>query len=150
MLATYYTSLGLPKQEPCSFLSFLYKLALALHRLEAATRNAMHIAFAVYVINIPILFTQVHYILNELVMGGMVLETSMTEIITRIEEQNKIEKQEVSMHISVCVHMHTHSKKITSNSLVKARAHILTLISMGIILNNAHSLAVMTSTIMSF
>ena len=28
-------------------------------------------------------------------MGGMVLETNMTEIITRIEEQNKLEKQEV-------------------------------------------------------
>ncbi|EEC03829.1 Ap-3 complex subunit sigma, putative [Ixodes scapularis] len=38
---------------------------------------------------------KVHYILNELVMGGMVLETNMTEIITRIEDQSKIEKQEV-------------------------------------------------------
>lgn len=28
-------------------------------------------------------------------MGGMVLETNMTEIISRIEEQNKLEKQEV-------------------------------------------------------
>lgn len=40
---------------------------------------------------------QVHYILNELVMGGMVLETNMTEIITRIDDQNKLEKQEVSI-----------------------------------------------------
>lgn len=38
---------------------------------------------------------QVHLILNELVMGGMVLETNMTEIMLRIEEQNKIEKEEV-------------------------------------------------------
>jgi len=38
---------------------------------------------------------QVHYILSELVMGGMVLETNMTEILTRIEEQTRIEKQEV-------------------------------------------------------
>lgn len=38
---------------------------------------------------------KVHYILNELVMGGMVLETNMTEILTRIEDQNKLEKQEV-------------------------------------------------------
>ncbi|KAK0093284.1 hypothetical protein PV326_013904 [Microctonus aethiopoides] len=37
---------------------------------------------------------RVHYILNELVMGGMVLETNMTEILTRIEDQNKLEKQE--------------------------------------------------------
>jgi hypothetical protein len=29
-------------------------------------------------------------------MGGMVLETNMSEILTRIEEQNKLEKQEVS------------------------------------------------------
>ena len=28
-------------------------------------------------------------------MGGMVLETNMTEILTHIEAQNKIEKQEV-------------------------------------------------------
>lgn len=41
------------------------------------------------------LFLQVHYILNELVMGGMVLETNMTEIIARIEDQSRIEKQEV-------------------------------------------------------
>ncbi|KAG8252469.1 AP-3 complex subunit sigma-1 [Homalodisca vitripennis] len=37
---------------------------------------------------------KVHYILNELVMGGMVLETNMTEILSRIEDQNKMEKQE--------------------------------------------------------
>jgi len=29
-------------------------------------------------------------------MGGMVLETNMMEILTRIEEQNKLEKEEVS------------------------------------------------------
>ena len=28
-------------------------------------------------------------------MGGMVLETNMTEIMLRIEEQNKLEKEEV-------------------------------------------------------
>ena len=38
---------------------------------------------------------QVHHILNEIVMGGMVLETNMTEILTHIEAQNKLEKQEV-------------------------------------------------------
>lgn len=40
---------------------------------------------------------KVHYILAELVMGGMVLETNMTEIITRIEEQAKLEKQEAGI-----------------------------------------------------
>lgn len=32
-------------------------------------------------------------------MGGMVLETNMTEILSRIEDQNKMEKQEVSFWI---------------------------------------------------
>ena len=41
--------------------------------------------------------SQVHWILNELVMGGMVLETNMSEIMLRIEEQNKIEKEEVRL-----------------------------------------------------
>ena len=43
---------------------------------------------------------KVHYILNELVMGGMVLETNMTEILTRIEEQNKIGKRNFQFKIS--------------------------------------------------
>ena len=30
-------------------------------------------------------------------MGGMVLETNMTEIMLRIEEQNKMEKEEVRL-----------------------------------------------------
>lgn len=37
---------------------------------------------------------KVQYILQEIVMGGMVLETNMSEILTHIEAQNKIEKQE--------------------------------------------------------
>lgn len=36
----------------------------------------------------------VHHILNELVMGGMVLQTNMNEILARIEDQNKIQKAE--------------------------------------------------------
>lgn len=36
-------------------------------------------------------------------MGGMVLETSMSEIITRIEEQNAMEKQEVSWKNNVLI-----------------------------------------------
>ena len=43
------------------------------------------------------LYLQVHHILNEIVMGGMVLETNTAEIITRIEEQSKLEKSEVSV-----------------------------------------------------
>ncbi|CAG0912671.1 unnamed protein product [Notodromas monacha] len=40
---------------------------------------------------------KVHYILNELVMGGMVLETNVSEIVSRIEEQNKLEKDEAGL-----------------------------------------------------
>ncbi|ESN92823.1 hypothetical protein HELRODRAFT_69335 [Helobdella robusta] len=40
---------------------------------------------------------KVHCILSELCIGGMVLETNMTEILTRIEEQNKIEKLEAGL-----------------------------------------------------
>lgn len=38
---------------------------------------------------------QVHNILAEMVMGGMVLETNMNEIVTQIDAQNKLEKSEV-------------------------------------------------------
>jgi len=37
---------------------------------------------------------KVQYILQEIVMGGMVLETNMSEILTHIDAQTKIEKQE--------------------------------------------------------
>ncbi|KAL7062584.1 hypothetical protein AAHC03_067 [Spirometra sp. Aus1] len=37
---------------------------------------------------------KVHYLLNELVVGGMVLETHISEIVSHYEEQNKLEKQE--------------------------------------------------------
>ncbi|XP_010815251.1 AP-3 complex subunit sigma-2 isoform X1 [Bos javanicus] len=37
---------------------------------------------------------QVHYILQEVVMGGMVLETNMNEIVAQIEAQNRLEKSE--------------------------------------------------------
>ena len=33
-------------------------------------------------------------------MGGMVLETNMSEIMLRIEEQNKIEKEEVTVEMT--------------------------------------------------
>ncbi|XP_070500522.1 AP-3 complex subunit sigma-2 [Chironomus tepperi] len=39
----------------------------------------------------------VHYILNELVMGGMVLQTNMNEILARIEDQSKIQKAEAGI-----------------------------------------------------
>uniref|UniRef100_A0A2I3G1H9 AP complex subunit sigma n=4 Tax=Catarrhini TaxID=9526 RepID=A0A2I3G1H9_NOMLE len=38
---------------------------------------------------------KVHYILQEVVMGGMVLETNMNEIVAQIEAQNRLEKSEL-------------------------------------------------------
>ncbi|KAJ8305167.1 hypothetical protein KUTeg_017279 [Tegillarca granosa] len=52
-----------------------------------------YIVFCVFVL----ILQKVHYILSELVMGGMVLETNMTEILTRIDEQNKLEKSEAGI-----------------------------------------------------
>ena len=46
-------------------------------------------------------FIQVHFILQEIVMGGMVLETNMSEILTHIEAQNKLEKSEVRCFFKV-------------------------------------------------
>uniref|UniRef100_A0A9J8BT57 AP complex mu/sigma subunit domain-containing protein n=2 Tax=Cyprinus carpio TaxID=7962 RepID=A0A9J8BT57_CYPCA len=40
---------------------------------------------------------QVHNILAEMVMGGMVLETNMSEIITQAEAHNKMEKSEAGI-----------------------------------------------------
>ncbi|NWZ18942.1 AP3S2 protein, partial [Asarcornis scutulata] len=37
---------------------------------------------------------KVHYILQEVVIGGMVLETNMNEIVAQAEAQNKLEKAE--------------------------------------------------------
>lgn len=42
-------------------------------------------------------FDKVQYILQELCMGGMVLETNMNEIVARIEEMNKLEKSEAGI-----------------------------------------------------
>ena len=39
-------------------------------------------------------------------MGGMVLETNMTEIMLRIEEQNKIEKEEVRNYVLILEAQH--------------------------------------------
>lgn len=45
------------------------------------------------------MFSEIHifHILDELVMGGMVLQTNMNEILARIEDQNKIQKAEAGI-----------------------------------------------------
>ncbi|XP_043934233.1 AP-3 complex subunit sigma-2 isoform X2 [Protopterus annectens] len=40
---------------------------------------------------------QVHYILQEVVMGGMVLETNMNEIVSQVDAQSKLEKSEAGL-----------------------------------------------------
>uniref|UniRef100_A0A3Q2EG40 Adaptor related protein complex 3 subunit sigma 1 n=2 Tax=Cyprinodon variegatus TaxID=28743 RepID=A0A3Q2EG40_CYPVA len=40
---------------------------------------------------------KVHHILAEMVMGGMVLETNMNEIIMQVDAQNKMEKSEAGI-----------------------------------------------------
>nr|CAB3222297.1 AP-3 complex subunit sigma-2-like [Phallusia mammillata] len=40
---------------------------------------------------------KVHHILSEIVMGGMVLETNMNEIVTKFLEQDKLEKSEAGL-----------------------------------------------------
>ena len=37
---------------------------------------------------------RVHHLVNEIVMGGMVLETSMVEVLTHVNQQLKIEKED--------------------------------------------------------
>lgn len=41
-----------------------------------------------------------HQVLDELVMGGMVLQTNMADILCRLQEQNKMQKAEVK--ITIC------------------------------------------------
>ncbi|RDD47626.1 AP-3 complex subunit sigma-2 [Trichoplax sp. H2] len=40
---------------------------------------------------------KVHYILAEIVMGGMVLETNMTDVLTHLDAQAKTEKSEAGI-----------------------------------------------------
>jgi len=47
-------------------------------------------------------------------MGGMVLETNMTEILSRIEEQNKLEKQEVKEIFNYKLYVRTVLNKIVT------------------------------------
>uniref|UniRef100_H3B448 Adaptor related protein complex 3 subunit sigma 1 n=1 Tax=Latimeria chalumnae TaxID=7897 RepID=H3B448_LATCH len=46
---------------------------------------------------------KVHNILAEMVMGGMVLETNMNEIVTQIDAQNKLEKSELLTFLAISI-----------------------------------------------
>lgn len=57
---------------------------------------------------------KVHFILNEMVMGGMVLETSLQEIVSRFHEQEKIVKQEVKFVVNCMFAMVSFRKKLAN------------------------------------
>ena len=44
-------------------------------------------------------FKQVHHVLDEIVMGGMVLETNIQSILMSVSEMNKLEQASVKMTI---------------------------------------------------
>ena len=46
---------------------------------------------------------RVHNILQELCMGGMVLETNMSEILTHVDAQTKLEKSETTATTTIRV-----------------------------------------------
>lgn len=66
---------------------------------------------------------KVHHILNELVMGGMVLETNMNDILYHVEEQSKLERQESGLiqkaikgiPVTASLAKQSFTKTITSN-----------------------------------
>lgn len=47
-----------------------------------------------------------------MVMGGMVLETNMNEIVTQIDAQNKLEKSEVRMESALVTEGGKHDHKL--------------------------------------
>ena len=42
---------------------------------------------------------KVHYVLDEICMGGMVLETNIQHILTSINEMNKLEQQSLKVNV---------------------------------------------------
>lgn len=49
-----------------------------------------------------------HYILNEIVTGGLVAETAIPNILKAFEEQKKLEKNEVSIFYYVTCNLFLH------------------------------------------
>ena len=55
---------------------------------------------------------RVHNILQEICTGGMVLETNMSEILTHVEAQNRLEKSEATAVTTLKVGAHMHSSNL--------------------------------------
>uniref|UniRef100_A0A670J2D9 AP complex subunit sigma n=1 Tax=Podarcis muralis TaxID=64176 RepID=A0A670J2D9_PODMU len=70
------------------------ELDLIFHVDKAKSYSPMAYAFPLLFISADLFLAKVHNILAEMVMGGMVLETNMNEIVTQIDAQNKLEKSE--------------------------------------------------------
>ena len=66
-----------------------YKIQVFVETLDRCFENVCELDLIFHV-------DKVHNILQEVCMGGMVLETNMTEILTHVEAQNKLEKSEAS------------------------------------------------------
>jgi AP-3 complex subunit sigma len=59
---------------------------------------------------------KVHYIVDEIIMGGMVLETNLTQILSAISEQQKLQAGNSSSHVN-----NSSTLGITSASLVAGK-----------------------------
>lgn len=86
-----------------SELGILDLIQVFVETLDRCFENVCELDLIFHVEKVKILYTinlglfQVHNILSEIVVGGMVLETNMSEILLRIQEQEKLEKQEVTL-----------------------------------------------------
>ncbi|XP_055090085.1 AP-3 complex subunit sigma-1-like isoform X5 [Symphalangus syndactylus] len=73
-----------------SRLSMFYQPYIFVETLDKCFENVCELDLIFHV-------DKVHSILAEIVMGGMVLETNMNEIVTQIDAQNKLEKSEAGL-----------------------------------------------------
>uniref|UniRef100_A0A3P9PEB2 Adaptor related protein complex 3 subunit sigma 1 n=2 Tax=Cyprinodontoidei TaxID=8087 RepID=A0A3P9PEB2_POERE len=82
--------LDLIQVKPCRFDTIGYCLLVFVETLDKCFENVCELDLIFHV-------DKVHHILAEMVMGGMVLETNMNEIITQVDAQNKMEKSEAGI-----------------------------------------------------
>lgn len=59
-----------------------------------------------------------------MVMGGMVLETNMNEIVTQIDAQNKLEKSEVRLENALVSEGSEHARELMHDSAAFTVCHL--------------------------
>ncbi|KAK7831374.1 hypothetical protein U0070_024662 [Myodes glareolus] len=103
---------------------FIAVALYSLHRSSVPDNVACSIAVSVFVETLDKCFEnvceldlifhvdKVHNILAEMVMGGMVLETNMNEIVTQIDAQNKLEKSEVRLENALVSEGSEHAREL--------------------------------------